>query len=108
MKAAYPLWRGHYWREETIQKLIKKFPDGQIVIKVDGVVVGCAAVFTPCDFAFPFNGIKSEVTANTEMVLIADVDLSLLDELHAHGSVRNLKDRRTDFYELILKGQSSI
>ena len=67
-----------------------------------------SAVFTPCDFAFPANGIKSEATANTEMVLIADVDLSLLDELHAHGSVRNLKDRRTDFYELILKGQPSI
>jgi hypothetical protein len=41
------------------------------------------------------------------MVLIADVDLSLLDELHAHGNVRNLKDRRTDFYELILKDQPS-
>ena len=67
-----------------------------------------SAVFTPCDFSFPSNGIKSEATANTEMVLIADVDLSLLDELHAHGSVRNLKDRRTDFYELILKDQSSL
>ena len=67
-----------------------------------------SAVFTPCDFAFPSNGIKSEATANTEMILIADVDLSLLDDLHAHGSVRNLKDRRTDFYELTLKGQSSI
>jgi predicted amidohydrolase/GNAT superfamily N-acetyltransferase len=67
-----------------------------------------SAVFTPCDFAFPANGIKSEATANTEMLLIADVDLSLLDELHARGSVRNLKDRRTDFYDLVLKGQSSI
>lgn len=67
-----------------------------------------SAVFTPCDFAFPSNGIKSEATANTEMVLIADVDLSLLDELHAHGSVRNLKDRRKDFYDLTLKGQRSI
>ena len=67
-----------------------------------------SAFFTPCDFAFPSNGIKSEATANTEMVLIADVDLSLLHELHTYGSVRNLKDRRTDFYELVLKGQSSI
>lgn len=57
-------------------------------------------VFTPCDYAFPFNGIKSEATPNTEMVLISDVDLSLLDELHAHGSVRNLKDRRKDVYTL--------
>lgn len=67
-----------------------------------------SAVFTPCDFAFPSNGVKSESTANAEMILIADVDLSLLDELHARGSVRNLKDRRTDFYELKLKERPSI
>ena len=59
-----------------------------------------SGVFTPCDFAFPSNGIKSEATANTEMILIADVDLKLLDELHMYGSVRNLKDRRKDFYQL--------
>ena len=67
-----------------------------------------SAVFTPCDFAFPANGVKSEATANTEMILISDVDLSLLDELHSRGSVRNLKDRRTDFYELVLKNRPSI
>lgn len=57
-------------------------------------------VFTPCDFAFPTNGIKAEATPNTEMILIADVDLSLLRELNQHGSVRNLKDRRTDLFQL--------
>ncbi len=62
-----------------------------------------AAVFTPSDFAFPSNCIKSEATANTEMILIAEVDLSLLHELHTYGSVRNLKDRRRDFYELKLR-----
>lgn len=67
-----------------------------------------SAVFTPCDFAFPANGVKSEATPNTEMILISDVDLSLLDELHSRGSVRNLKDRRTDFYELLLKNKASI
>lgn len=59
-----------------------------------------AAVFTPCDYSFPFNGVKSEATPNTDMILISDVDLKLLDELHFHGSVRNLKDRRIDFYSL--------
>ena len=57
-------------------------------------------VFTPCDFAFPTNGIKAEATPNTEMVLIADVDIDLLTELHEFGSVKNLKDRRTDIYEV--------
>jgi predicted amidohydrolase/GNAT superfamily N-acetyltransferase len=57
-------------------------------------------VFTPCDFAFPTNGIKAEATPNTEMILIADVDIDLLRELHQLGSVRNLKDRRKDLFEL--------
>ncbi len=57
-------------------------------------------VFTPCDFAFPSNGIKAEATPNTEMILIADVDLDLIRELNQFGSVRNLKDRRKDIYEL--------
>jgi predicted amidohydrolase/GNAT superfamily N-acetyltransferase len=59
-----------------------------------------SAVFTPSDFAFPNNGVKAEATPNTEMTLIADVDIDLLKELHAHGSVQNLKDRRNDLYRL--------
>ncbi len=59
-----------------------------------------AAVFTPSDFAFPSNGIKAEATPNTEMTLIVDVDINLLKELHEHGSVRTMKDRRTDLYNL--------
>jgi predicted amidohydrolase len=59
-----------------------------------------AAVFTPSDFSFPSNAIKSEASPNTEMLLIADIDLSLLDQLHSYGSVRNLKDRRKDLYHL--------
>lgn len=57
-------------------------------------------VFTPCDFSFPTNGVKAEATQNTEMILIADVDIDLLRELHQFGSVRNLRDRRTDLFEL--------
>jgi predicted amidohydrolase len=59
-----------------------------------------SVVFTPCDFSFPTNGIKAEATPNTEMILIADVDIDLLRELHRFGSVKNLKDRRKDIYEL--------
>lgn len=62
-----------------------------------------AAVFTPSDFAFPTNGIKAEATPNTEMTLIVDVGLDELKELHEFGSVRILKDRRKDLYELIKK-----
>ncbi|QNK76481.1 bifunctional GNAT family N-acetyltransferase/carbon-nitrogen hydrolase family protein [Winogradskyella sp. PAMC22761] len=60
-----------------------------------------SAVFTPCDFAFPSNGIKAETTPNTEMILVADVDLGLLRELNSFGAVKNLKDRRKDVYDVI-------
>ncbi|NGM61570.1 GNAT family N-acetyltransferase [Sphingobacterium sp. SGG-5] len=61
-----------------------------------------SAVFTPSDFAFPNNAIKAEATPNTEMVLIADVDLYALRDLHEYGTVKNLKDRRKDLYDVKL------
>ena len=67
-----------------------------------------SAVFTPCDFAFPVNGVKSEATPNTEMVLIVDVDRELLKELNHKGSVKNLRDRRKDLYQLEFIKQKSI
>lgn len=37
------------------------------------------------------------------MILIADVDIDLLRHLNQFGSVRNLKDRLTDLFELKIK-----
>lgn len=64
-----------------------------------------SVVFTPCDFSFPTNGVKAEATPNTEMILISDVDVDLLKELHENGAVRNLKDRRMDIFSLKYKGE---
>jgi len=64
-----------------------------------------SAVFTPSDFAFPTNCIKAEATPNTEMTVVADVDLDLLKELHNYGSVRTLQDRRTDLYKVSYQGK---
>ncbi len=62
-----------------------------------------SAIFTPSDFAFPTNAVRAEATPNTEMTVIADVNLELLKELHEYGSVNTLKDRRKDLYEVKLK-----
>ena len=62
-----------------------------------------SAVFSPSDFAFPSTGIMAEATPNTEMVLMADVDLDLLKHLADQGSVHNRRDRRPDLYTLKLK-----
>ena len=57
-----------------------------------------SAIFTPSDFAFPHDAVAAEATPNTEMALIADLDVELLKELRLQGSVRNLSSRRTDLY----------
>ncbi len=59
-----------------------------------------SAVFSPSDFSFPHDGIIAETTPNTEMTLIADLDLSKLDILKNEGSVRNYMNRRRDLYEI--------
>ena len=59
-----------------------------------------SAIFSPSDFSFPQNAIIAEGTPNNEMTIVADIDLKLLKNLHVRGSVRNLKDRRTDLYEV--------
>ncbi|ADX68628.1 bifunctional GNAT family N-acetyltransferase/carbon-nitrogen hydrolase family protein [Weeksella virosa] len=67
-----------------------------------------SAVFTPSDFAFPTNGVKSEATPNTEMVLITDVDLYALKDLHEYGTVKTLKDRRHDMYRVVKPNVSTV
>lgn len=66
-----------------------------------------SAVFTPSDYDFPENAILTEAPAGLETALIADLDLGHLENLHRRGSVRNLRQRRTDFYrvERVAKGE---
>ncbi|MBA6253902.1 MULTISPECIES: carbon-nitrogen hydrolase family protein [unclassified Colwellia] len=59
-----------------------------------------SAVFTPSDFAFPTTGIKAEATPNSEMTVIVDVNLDLLKQLHSHGAVHTMRDRRHDLYSI--------
>jgi predicted amidohydrolase/ribosomal protein S18 acetylase RimI-like enzyme len=66
-----------------------------------------AGVFSPSDFAFPHDGVIAEATPNTEMTLVADLDLDLLKELRTNGSVTNRKDRRNDLFKIEWLGQSS-
>jgi len=70
--------------------------------QVDNVDIQYAqsAVYSPSDFAFPHDAIMAETTPNTEMALIADLDLDKLMQLRHAGSVTNSKDRRDDLFEL--------
>lgn len=57
-------------------------------------------MFTPSDYAFAHDAIAAEATPNTEMSLIADLDLQKLETMRHRGSVRNFRDRRLDLYKL--------
>lgn len=74
-------------------------------VKNMDIQFGQSAVFSPSDFAFPHTAIVAEGTPNTENTIVADVDLNDLKELNVHGSVRNLRDRRHDLYEVKLKNK---
>ncbi|WP_194756739.1 carbon-nitrogen hydrolase family protein [Aliidiomarina indica] len=62
-----------------------------------------SSVFSPSDFAFPHDAVMSETTPNTEMLMFSDLNLDELRYLHNEGSVTNLKDRRTDMYDVVRK-----
>lgn len=59
-----------------------------------------SAIYTPSDFSFAPDGIAAISDSNTEMVVIADIDLELLRRVRYSGTVTPLKDRRTDLYEI--------
>lgn len=66
-----------------------------------------SAVYSPSDFAFPHDAIMAESTPNTEMALIADLDLDKLIQLRHEGSVTNSRDRRDDLFELRWLGRGN-
>lgn len=59
---------------------------------------GQAAVITPCDIPFPPRGILCEGEINADMLITADLDLSLLEQVRRSGSVTTWRDRRVDLY----------
>ena len=42
MIASYSNMPNSYWKEHQIKSLIEKFPEGQVIIKVNDQIAGCA------------------------------------------------------------------
>jgi len=59
-----------------------------------------SAVFSPSDIGFPHDAVVAEATANTETVLLAELDFGRLRLLRSKGAVRNAADRRRDLYRV--------
>jgi predicted amidohydrolase/ribosomal protein S18 acetylase RimI-like enzyme len=74
-------------------------------VETMGIQYSQSAIFTPSDFSFPHDAVAAEATPGIETTLIADLDLDLIKELRATGSVRNMQSRRTDLYQLKWRGK---
>jgi predicted amidohydrolase/GNAT superfamily N-acetyltransferase len=70
--------------------------------QVDNFLInyGQAVICTPSDFPFPKDAIAATAEFNSETVVISDLDLVALEETREVGSVRPLRDRRSDLYQL--------
>lgn len=56
---------------------------------------GQASILTPSDFPFTNDGILREGTANHEMMIVADLDLTVIEETRQGGSVLPLLDSQS-------------
>jgi predicted amidohydrolase/ribosomal protein S18 acetylase RimI-like enzyme len=63
---------------------------------------GQAAILTPSDYFFARDGIAAEGTVNQEQMVIADVDLQLLEEQRINGTVLPLHDLIRDAYDRVI------
>src|SRR5208283_6082005 len=61
-----------------------------------------AAILTPSDYFFARDGIAAEGNVNQEQMVVADVDLDLLDEQRVNGSVIPLQDLIKDAYDNVI------
>jgi predicted amidohydrolase len=67
-----------------------------------------SAVFTPSDFPFPMDGIATEAAANAEMVIVADLDMALLDQARQRGTVHNYLDFTNDVMRIEFDGAINV
>jgi predicted amidohydrolase len=58
---------------------------------------GRAGILTPCDLPFPQDGLMAEGEWNQDLCIVGDLDLALLREIHAAGSVTPRLDRKPGY-----------
>ena len=62
MISAYANMPGSYWKEDHIKSLINKFPEGQVVIKINGQIAGVALSIIVDYDAFDDNHTYEQIT----------------------------------------------
>ena len=64
MVSAYSSLPDAYWSEDQIKTLLRKFPEGQVVIQVNGQIAGCALSIIVDYNRYSDNHTYREITAN--------------------------------------------
>ena len=71
---------------------------GNLPVENINLHYGQASIITPSDFPFSRDGIAAEGVINQEQIIIADLELNLLDESRIKGSTIPILDKRKDIY----------
>lgn len=112
MVSAYSTMPDSYWTEDDIKRLLRKFPDGQVVIKVNDQVAGCALSIIvdskECDKNHTYNDITANDTFESHKDngdVLYGIDIFIKPEFRGLRLGRRLYDYRKELCEkLNLRG----
>ena len=101
-----------YWKEHHIKSLIDRFPEGQVVLKVNGQIAGCALAIVVDYDKFEDNHTYKEITGNytfdthsPDGDMLYGIDVFIKPEFRGLRLGRRLYDYRKELCEqLNLKG----
>jgi len=112
MQEAYPDMRDLHWKRHEIEKLVSLFPEGQVVLKVNGDIAGCALALLQKDSITERTHTYNEITANDSFKshqkdgdLLYGIDVFIAPKYRGMRLARRLYDFRKELCEqLNLKG----
>ena len=106
MISAYTSMPNAYWKENHIKSLLNKFPEGQVVIKVNGEIAGCALAIIVDYQKIEDNHTYRDITANysfdshdDEGDVLYGIDIFIKPEYRGLRLGRRLYDYRKELSE---------
>ena len=106
MQSAYASMPDAYWKENHIRSLLNKFPEGQVVIKVNGQIAGCALSiivdYNKYDDSHTYREITADYTFDSHNLngdVLYGIDVFIKPEFRGLRLGRRLYDYRKELCE---------
>lgn len=106
MIAVYPTIPDPYWRKSELQKLVRIFPEGQVVVKVNGEIAGCALSIIVDYDKFSDKHTYAEITGDATFSthtpkgnVLYGIDIFIAHEFRGMRIGRRLYDYRKELCE---------